>query len=57
VGFVGFVVLAQFLQKPGGEHRIALFASFGLFHLDEHGFAVDVLGFERSHSIARSPAE
>ena len=48
-GFAGFVVLSQFPQKPGGEHRIALFASFGLFHLDEHVFAVDVIGFEHSH--------
>jgi len=48
-GFAGFVVMAQLLQKPGGENAIALFASLGLFHFDQHVFAVDVIGFDRSH--------
>lgn len=48
-GFAGFIVLAQFLQKLGGENAIALFASFSIFHLDQHVFAVDVLGFYTGH--------
>jgi len=48
-GFASFVVMAQFLQEHGGENGIALFASFGLFHLDEHVFGVDVVGFDSSH--------
>lgn len=48
-GLAGFVVLAQFLQKLGGENGIALFASFSIFHLDQHVFAVDVLGFYNGH--------
>lgn len=48
-GLAGFVVLAKFLQKLGGENAIALFASFSIFHLDQHVFAVDVLGFYNGH--------
>ena len=48
-GFAGFVVMAQFLQKLGGQNAIALFASLGLFHFAQHVFAVDVVGFDRSH--------
>lgn len=48
-GLAGFVVLAKFLQKLGGENAIALFASFSIFHLDQHVFAVDVLGFYTGH--------
>ncbi len=48
-GLAGFVVLAKFLQKLGGENAIALFAPFSIFHLDQHVFAVDVLGFYNGH--------
>ena len=44
-----FVVLAKFLQKLEGENAIALFAPFSIFHLDQHVFAVDVLGFYNGH--------
>ena len=48
-GLAGFVVLAKFLKKLGGENAIALFAPFSIFHLDQHVFAVDMVGFDRSH--------